>query len=251
MLDNPLPKKKILLVEDEPHLAFTIEYNLQAEGYDVIPAVNGLIALEKFRNHGPFDLIILDVMLPELDGFKVAKAIRKDDNKTGILMLTARSSECDVITGLETGADDYMTKPFHLKEFLLRVRRMAARSELFSPAGNNSECENTMYLGNLSLDLESMELSCPRGKFNLTVLEANVLKEFLKSPGKILSREHLLTTVWGVKGQMETRTVDNFILRLRKYIETDPSKPSFIESVRGRGYRLNLPEKIEADASPS
>jgi DNA-binding response OmpR family regulator len=229
-------KKRILLVEDEPHLAFNIEFNLQAEGYEVVPATNGQIALDKFFNDGPFDLIILDIMIPEIDGIKVAKEIRKTDNQTGILMLTARSSKEDIVMGLETGADDYMTKPFLLKEFLLRVKRMVKRSELFT--AKSSEEEKVLTCGDITLDIESLELINGNEHHILTVLEANVLKEFMKNPGKVLTRDHLLTTVWGVNGKIETRTVDNFILRLRKYLERDPSNPTYLESIRGRGYRF-------------
>lgn len=232
-------KKRILLVEDEPHLAFNIEFNLQIEGYEVTPAANGQIALDKFNNDAPFDLIILDVMIPEIDGFEVAQTIRKHDKKTAILMLTARSSEEDIVKGLETGVDDYMTKPFRLKEFLLRVKRMIERSDLFQSQESNISAKTQYECGPFKLNTEALELICPNNKvYNLTVLEANVLKEFLKNPNKVLTRDHLLTTAWGVNGNVETRTVDNFILRLRKYLEKDPSKPVYLESVRGRGYRF-------------
>ena len=231
-------KKRILLVEDEPHLAFNIEFNLQAEGYEVVSATDGQIALDKFRTEGPFDLVVLDVMIPEIDGIKVAKEIRCSDNQTGILMLTARSSKEDIVRGLETGADDYMTKPFLLKEFLLRVKRMVQRSELFT--AKIQDDEKVLKCGEIILDTESLELVCEQGKYELTILEANVLREFMRNPGKVLTRDHLLTTVWGVNGRIETRTVDNFILRLRKYLEKDPSNPMFLESIRGRGYRFQV-----------
>src|SRR4051812_34864697 len=132
-LDMPDPKKRILLVEDEPNLAFNLQFNLQAEGYDVTPAVDGQTALVKFDREGPYDLVILDVMLPEVNGFDVARHIRAKDDQTHILMLTAMGKEEDRLQGFEAGADDYITKPFHLKEFLLRVRRMIRRSGYFQP----------------------------------------------------------------------------------------------------------------------
>ena len=239
-------QKRILLVEDEPHLAFNLEFNLVSEGYDVVLATNGRAALDKFTKNGPFDLIILDVMLPEVDGFEVARTIRSKDAHTGILMLTARASEHDVIKGLETGADDYITKPFHLQELLLRVKRMARRAELLhapQAAGAGAESINC---GPFKLDTEALELETPKGKFTLTALETGILREFLLNPGRVLSREHLLKTVWGAQGNIETRTVDNFIMRIRKFIETDPSSPVLLESVRGRGYRLTMPESEEA-----
>ncbi len=239
-------KKKILLVEDEPHLAFNIEYNLQLEGFNVTPAANGLIALEKWQQEGPYDLIILDVMIPEMNGFEVARKIRHEDIETGILLLTARAAEKDIIEGLETGADDYMTKPFHLKEFILRVKRMAARSEILKHS--NMQNKRSHYNeGEFSLNIDSLELRCPKGRVHLTALEADVMKEFLTNPHKVLSRKHLLEAVWGLKGRVETRTVDNFVMRLRKHIERDPSTPNFLESVRGRGYRFN-PKKKEGDS---
>lgn len=231
------PKKRILLVEDEPNLAFNLQFNLQAEGFDVTPAVDGLTAIQKFQREGPFDLVILDVMLPEASGFEVARQIRKSDDQTHILMLTALGKEEDRVAGFEAGADDYITKPFHLKELLLRVKRMLRRSAYFQSVANN---ENTHLLkvGLFALDAELLQLTSPQGQFTLTALEADVLKEFMRHPKRVLSRQHLLDTVWGMKGDIETRTVDNFIVRLRRYLEADPTKPTRLVSVRGRGYRL-------------
>lgn len=229
-------QKRILLVEDEPNLAFNIEYNLQSEGYEVVHAGDGKEALEKYRNEGPFTLIILDIQIPEISGFEVASIIRKTDHVTQILMLTARASEKDVIQGLETGADDYMTKPFSFKELLLRIRRMADRSELFAPGSNHQGSK--VSFANITWDMESLELSSEQGQQELTLLEAKVLNEFLMNPDTILTRKHLLSKVWGLNGNVETRTVDNFIMRLRKYIEANPSKPEYLKSVRGRGYKF-------------
>ena len=231
------PKKRVLLVEDEPNLAFNLQFNLQAEGYDVLPAVNGQIAIERFDREGPYDLVILDVMLPEVNGFDVASYIREKDDQTQILMLTALGKEEDRIRGFEAGADDYITKPFHLKEFLLRVKRMIRRSGYFQ---GPAECQTSHILscGPFELDTELLQLRSPTGAYSLTALETDVLKEFMNNPSRVLSRQYLLDTVWGMKGDIETRTVDNFIVRLRRYLESDPSKPRYLVSVRGRGYRL-------------
>jgi len=231
------PKKRVLLVEDEPNLAFNLQFNLQAEGYDVLPAVNGQIAIERFDREGPYDLVILDVMLPEVNGFDVASYIREKDDQTQILMLTALGKEQDRIRGFEAGADDYITKPFHLKEFLLRVKRMIRRSGYFQ---GPTECQTSHILscGPFELDTELLQLRSPTGTYSLTALETDVLKEFMNNPSRVLSRQYLLDTVWGMKGDIETRTVDNFIVRLRRYLESDPSKPRYLISVRGRGYRL-------------
>lgn len=237
---------KILVVEDEPHLAFNLNLNLQAEGFDCIIANDGPTALSAFENKGPFDLIILDVMLPEISGFEVAEFIRKKDDQTQILMLTAMGREEDRIRGLEAGADDYITKPFHLKEFLLRVKRMIRRSSYFSKDLSTNSINMThenspppLSYGPFLLNTEILELTHEGKKVTLTALETDVLKEFFLNPDRVLSRAYLLQKVWGIKGDIETRTVDNFIVRLRRYLESDPGKPVYLVSVRGRGYRLN------------
>lgn len=237
-------KKRILLVEDEPNLAFQLQFNLQAEGYDVSPAVDGVIAVKKFATDGPFDLIILDVMLPEMNGFEVARHVRDRDDQTQILMLTALGKEEDRLKGFEAGVDDYITKPFHLQEFLLRVRRMIRRSTFFekapeaTPAPSASLPANVIRCGPFVLDTDLLQLTAPHASHSLTALEADILKEFMNNPKRVLSRQHLLDTVWGMKGDIETRTVDNFVVRLRRYLEPDPGNPKFLISVRGRGYRL-------------
>ena len=156
----PEAKKKILLVEDEPHLAFNLQLNLQSENYDVILAIDGKIALEQFNAESPFDLIILDAMLPEIDGFKVAKAIRQTDDQTHILMLTALGREEDRVKGFESGIDDYITKPFHLQELLLRVKRMIRRSKYFAPPAEAATDKETNKISSITqgpfkLDIEA------------------------------------------------------------------------------------------------
>ena len=232
------PKKRILLVEDEPNLAFQLSFNLQAEGYEVIPAVDGMIAVKKFGGEGPFDLIILDVMLPELNGFEVTKHVRGQDDQTQILMLTALGKEDDRLRGFEAGVDDYVTKPFHLQEFLLRVKRMMRRSTFFEKRQAGAVADSVIRCGPFELDTNLLQLRAPHGAFSLTALETDILKEFMINPQKVLSRQYLLDTVWGMKGDIETRTVDNFVVRLRRYLEPDPHNPRYLVSVRGRGYRL-------------
>lgn len=179
-------------------------------------------------------------MLPGKNGLEVAAEIRQKDKVTGILMLTARAAESDIITGLEVGADDYMTKPFSLPELLLRIRRMADRSELFKRTDEPTTGEKITF-ASVVWDPKTFELTSRQGHFVLTALEAKVLTEFLIHPGEILSRQHLLAEVWGLSGNVETRTVDNFIMRLRKFFEDDPSKPQILQSMRGRGYKFCAP----------
>lgn len=236
---------RVLIVEDEPNIAFNLEFNLAEEGFDVVVAATGKAAIESYEQSGPFDLVVLDIMLPEMDGFAVARHIRSQDPVTGILFLSAMASENDILTGLELGADDYITKPFSLAELVLRVKRMAERGQLLSqtPAAEAQPSppakEEVLALGDMKLSRAELTLNSRKGEFKLTALEADVLATFLANPGRILTREFLLATAWGIKGALETRTVDNFVRRLRKFIEDNPSKPERIESVRGKGYRLN------------
>lgn len=233
------PKSRILLVEDEPNIAFSLQFHLQSEGYEVEPAVNGRIGLEKFLNSQPFDLVILDIQLPEMNGFEVAREIREVDEKTAILMLTARASDEDRLKGLSIGADDYITKPFHLEEFQLRVKRMLKRSKWIEDDHTGVDT-NQVEVGPFQLNVEALILRVDNTENQLTALEADVMKEFLSHPNKVLSRSYLLDKVWGLKGDVETRTVDNFIGRIRKFIEPDPTEPKYLVSVRGRGYSLKV-----------
>lgn len=236
--------RKLLLVEDEKNLAFNLQLNLKAEGFEVICTDNGEDALRLFTEQGPFAVIILDVMIPEIDGFEVAQWVRKTDNRVGILMLTARASDDDRVRGLSLGADDYLTKPFHLGELILRVKRMAERTSFYDKHSDSTETQGQLrQYGPFSLDKESLILQAPTGKHSLTALEADVLEEFLSHPEKTLSRQYLLNKVWGMTGNIETRTVDNFILRIRKLIEHNPARPRYLISIRGKGYRLTSPEK--------
>ncbi|NRA44619.1 MAG: response regulator transcription factor [Oligoflexales bacterium] len=236
-------QQKILLVEDEKNLAFNLELNLKAEGFEVYTAGDGELALEHYHNQGPFSAIILDVMIPEIDGFEVAKTIRKKDNTTGILMLTARAGDEDRVKGLSIGADDYLTKPFLLEELVLRVKRMAERAKMYRELPNSQTRPTLINAGPFELDKANLTLKSPQGTFELTVLEADVLEEFLSNPEQTLSRKHLLNKVWGLPGNIETRTVDNFILRIRRFLEADPANPKYLCSIRGKGYRLNLEDK--------
>ncbi|MFO7765865.1 MAG: response regulator transcription factor [Pelovirga sp.] len=229
-MTDPIP---VLLVEDEPHLAYGLAYNLEAEGYQVTHVSTGEEALETLQQK-PYALLILDLTLPGIDGLKVCDRLREADNPIPILVLTARDSQQDRIIGLSTGADDYLTKPFNLKEFLLRVASLLRRGQ-WPPAGGPPPA---YQFGTNSIDTYSGLATTVQGSFQLTDLELKILTLFMNNEGKVLSRAQLLKQVWGVSPKTETRTLDNFIVRLRKYFETDPACPRYFKTVRGRGYRF-------------
>jgi len=224
----------VLLVEDEPHIAEGLIYNLQAEGYEVTHVESGEAALEHLEHHN-CALMVLDLMLPGINGLEVCRHLRKLNNMIPILMLTARGDEEDRIAGLSEGADDYLSKPFSLKEFLLRVNAMLRRSN-WSP--KSSELPNNYIFGNNQIDLKNGTALTRRGRFELTELEVRMLQIFFRKETQVLTRGELLQSVWGMAPDTETRTLDNFIVRLRKYFEEDPSKPKYFLTVRGRGYKF-------------
>lgn len=223
---------KILVVEDEESLAVGLEYNLTAEGYEVTLARDGKEALKLFEKFD-FDLVILDLMLPYYDGFEVAQRIREQSLQIPILILTARAAADDRVRGLEIGADDYITKPFHLKELLLRVKHALRRKRWY-----RTVIQERPIFKFGDNEVNFADLSCRAGErtFKLTQHEAEVLKYLVDHQGKIVSRQELLKQVWKMSGDVETRTIDNFIARLRKYFEPTPSRPIFIKSVRSAGY---------------
>lgn len=222
----------ILLVEDEQNLALGLKFNLEQEGYHVELAKDGKEAIEMFAKN-PCDLIILDIMLPFYNGFEVAQNVREQDPQIPILMLTARTSADDRVKGLELGADDYLTKPFHLEELLLRVKGMLKRKDWYQKSSIDTPA---ISFGSNEIDFNNLWARNGRKEFRLTAHEAMVLKYLFERRGKIVSRQELLEDVWQIKSDIETRTVDNFIARLRKYFEKDPSRPEFITSIRGAGY---------------
>jgi two-component system, OmpR family, alkaline phosphatase synthesis response regulator PhoP len=224
-------RPKILLVEDEMNLARPLKFNLEQEGYEVRCTPSGKEAVV-FYAEDKYDLIILDLMIEEMDGFEVARQIRQDNSRIPILMLTAYSSAQDRIHGFEVGADDYMVKPFHLRELLLRVQRMLERATWYSQKSDAREIE----IAGFKVNLEQLTGEGPRGGLQLTQLEASLLEVLATEPNRVLSRAELLQKVWGYQSGVETRTVDNFIVRLRKYFEEEPENPRHFVSVRGRGY---------------
>ncbi len=224
----------ILLVEDEPHIARGLIFNLEEEGYQVTHVKNGEAAMERIWEM-PYALVILDLTLPGMDGLEVCRLIRDEDPRQPILMLTARSEERDRVEGLSRGADDYLTKPFNLDEFLLRVKGMLRRSEWYRPEAHQDE---RFRFGANEVDLKNQRAVTPQGEISLTDLEMKMLRTFFRREGEVLSRAELLKAVWGVSPDTETRTLDNFIVRMRKYFELDPARPAHFLTVRGRGYRF-------------
>jgi two-component system, OmpR family, alkaline phosphatase synthesis response regulator PhoP len=228
---------QVLVVEDDPHLSAGVRENLRAEGYAVSAAESGEQALQWLRAH-QCALIVLDVMLPGIDGFGVCRALREQGNNTPVLFLTARGDPVDRVRGLEAGGDDYLAKPFHLQEFLLRVRAILRRWDWYRSASATADTAVLSFGGN-QVDFRVFRARTWSGETQeLTEKEAMILKVLAEHAGEIVSREDLLERVWGYDVFPSTRTVDNFILRLRKRFERDPASPRHFLTVWGVGYRF-------------
>lgn len=233
-----MAKEKILIVDDEEHIIELLKFNLLNAGYEVLTANNGVDAVKIAKAEKP-NLLLLDLMLPGIDGFDVCKEIKRNNEmkSTSIIMLTAKGEELDKILGLELGADDYITKPFSVRELLARVKAVLRRTNSFN------EIEEEVYDSqNLRVDFERHEVSVNGEKVDLTLKEFELLQILIKNKGKILKRETLLDKIWGYEYIGETRTVDVHIRYLRKKIEEDDKNPRFIETIRGVGYRFNPAE---------
>jgi len=229
----------LLLVEDEAHLATAIKFNLELEGHEVAVASDGALALECMESvpRSTFDLILLDVMLPGIDGFEVARRLRQAGDYTPILMLTAKGLPEDVVQGLEAGADDYLPKPFDLTVLLARVKGLLRRRDW---ARGASEGPERIQIGQVEVDFATFQVRGPGKEAQLTLLEAMLLKLLAQNAGRVVSKAEILDKVWNISPDTQTRAVDNFILRLRRYVEDEPSRPRHIQTVRGAGYRLLL-----------
>ena len=233
---NAMSKEnKILLVEDEKHLAKGLSYNLKKEGYQVTVAEDGLAALDRLGEDN-FDMMILDLMLPKLGGMEVIKKVRETNIRFPVLMLTAKTTDEDRTLGLEAGADDYLAKPFHLPELLLRVKGILRRRDWYEEPVSKLEYYE---FGNMWVDFNTGKAKGCDEEFYLTSKEVLVMNLLIVNRGKAVSREELLEKVWGYSPDTETRTVDNFISRLRKYFEKKPEKPRYIITVREKGYQFN------------
>ena len=226
--------KKILVVEDEAHLAKGLQFNLEREGYKVSLVDNGESAIDLLGAQ-PFDLMILDIMLPKLNGLEVARRVRKTDLRFPILMLSAKSSDEDRELGLAAGADDYLTKPFHLPELLLRVKGILRRWEWYKEPVHDHEI---FHFGDMWINFVNGRAKGSSGEFYLTAKEALLMRLLVVQKDSIVSREELLEKVWGYDPQTETRTIDNFVARLRKYFEKKPQSPRYIITHREKGYEF-------------
>lgn len=226
---------RVLIVEDEQHLADGLRFNLEADGYEVEVVETGEAAVDKFNaERGKYDLLVLDVMLPGIDGFAVMAQLRAEGEFVPTLMLTARARPEDVLKGFESGADDYLPKPFELPILLARIRGLLRRKEWLQ----RQPARDVFEFNGRVIDFENLELTVGSRKLQLTLMEANLLRYLIAREGQVASRQKLLEEVWGVREDTDTRAIDNFVVRLRRYIEEDASRPKHLLTVRGVGYRF-------------
>jgi DNA-binding response OmpR family regulator len=229
---------RILVVEDEDHLARGLQFNLEAEGHEVEVVGDGREAAARLEEPGPaLDLVVLDLMLPGMSGYEVARRARASGNYVPILILTAKDDTRDLVRGLEEGADDYLVKPFRLDELLARVRGLLRRRR-WDGVASPPEAPRSVAIGSSVVHFDRFELETPSGTVKLTTREAGLLRALVDRAGEAVTRGELLEEVWGLRPDTRTRVVDNFIVRLRRYLEADPSRPRHVVSVRGHGYRL-------------
>lgn len=230
----PEQKTSILLVEDEENLHEALKLNLELEGYAVTSAYDGVSALNAVQGEY-FDLIILDVMLPEMDGINVTETVRISNNEVPILILSAKNSSADRVLGLKKGADDYLTKPFNLEELLLRVNKLIGKNKKLQ---DKSTVGDTYSFGGNTIDFKAQEATKATGeKIPLSKKETMLLKLLVENKNEVVAREKILQAVWGYNVYPTTRTIDNFILNFRKYFEEDSRNPRYFHSVRGVGYK--------------
>jgi DNA-binding response OmpR family regulator len=227
-------KKRILVVEDDRHIAEGLRLNLSLKGYDPQIALDGIAALRLWKEWKP-DLVVLDIMLPHIDGLTVLRNIRLEDDRLPVLILSARGEPEQRVEGLSLGGDDYLAKPFNLDEFLLRVERLLTRAAREREGGAEPMSGTYAFGGNV-IDFDRFKATCREGEISLTEQEIKLLKLFIANRGKPLSRGEILAVGWGYTGSTPTRTVDNFVMRFRKYFEDNPHEPVFFKSLRSVGY---------------
>ena len=238
---------KILIVEDEAHLAAGLRFNLESEGHSVEVASTGELALDSLLlNKNKFDAVVLDVMLPGTDGFSVARELRKAKNFVPVLMLTARGRPEDVLKGFESGADDYLPKPFNLAILIARIDSLLRRKNWMKSAGAEDaksrtpveEAERNFQFGDKTVDFENLQLRVGKQVHQLTLMETELLRYLIRNSGHPVSRRAILQDVWNLHEDTDTRAIDNFVVRLRRYIEREPAKPRHLVTVRGLGYQF-------------
>jgi len=238
---------RILVVEDEMHLAEGLRFNLEAEGYSVVVTGKGEEALQRLlQQKEPFDALVLDVMLPGKDGFTVATELRQAQNYIPLLMLTARSRSEDVLKGFESGADDYLPKPFNLAILMARLESLLRRKNWMRDPGQSSppapaitESPQTFKFDGKLVDFQRLQLRSGNQTFQLTLMESEFLRYLIQNSGHPVSRKAILQNVWNLREDTDTRAIDNFVVRLRRYIEREPSKPRYLRTVRGLGYQFD------------
>jgi two-component system alkaline phosphatase synthesis response regulator PhoP len=231
--------KTILLVEDDSNLADGLIMNLEAEGYEVVHAAEGYRALDLFAD-GNFDLVLLDIMLPGLDGLSICRRLREQGETVPILFITARDQTDERIEGLIAGGDDYITKPFDLKELLARIQGIFRRQAWLQEG--DSQVADEYSFDSRGINFKTFVAHGPGGKFDLTRKECMVAKYLIERPGQVVSRDQLLDAVWGYRAFPTNRTIDNFVLKLRKIFEDDQKNPIYFHSIRGVGYRFSGPQ---------
>jgi DNA-binding response OmpR family regulator len=234
-----MSRKKILIIEDHTDLANILSLNLSDLDYKVTHADDGLKGLNYLENES-FDLVVLDLMLPGIDGIEICRRIRNQNNYTPVLMLTSKSSEIDRVLGLEIGADDYVTKPFSVRELMARIKALFRRVEAFSASTvNTDDNKNAIIFGKLEVDVDTHKVSIHGRAVDLTAREFELLHHFVQRPGRVYSRAQLLDMVWGYGHEGYEHTVNSHINRLRAKIEVDPANPEYILTIWGVGYKFN------------
>ena len=228
---------RILIVEDEQHLADGLRFNLEAEGYEAEVAADGDVALEKL-SAAKFDAVVLDVMMPTVDGFEVARTMRSGGDYTPILMLTARGRPEDVLQGFEAGTDDYLAKPFDLNIFLARLNGLLRRRQWIRDESKSTATDTVIEINGRTIDFENLELKNGDELVHLTLMETKLLQYLIENEGRAISRKAILEEVWHLQEDTDTRAIDNFIVRLRKHLEDEPNSPKIVQTVRGVGYRF-------------
>lgn len=231
---------RILVVEDEPHLAQGLRFNLEAEGHAIEIVESGEEALQRLLGEKQtFDAVVLDIMLPGMDGFTVARELRDAQHFVPLLMLTARGRPEDVLKGFEAGADDYLPKPFNLDILLARVRSLLRRKEWQSAPVNGQQREPELFIfDDTQVDFGKLQITSGKKVYQLTMMEGELLRYLVRNCGRAVSRKEMLEKVWDLSEETETRAIDNFIVRLRRYIEKDPAQPRHLITIRGLGYQF-------------